>query len=360
MDKKSRGRFKLFFCNALLCGALLVPAVAQALNIGGVEIAERGRIDLRIEVPQGRDDPATFVPITVLSGTQPGPVLLMVAGVHGFEFTSVLAAQRLADEIDTGVLAGTLVIVRVAHVSAFENRVPYVNPFDRKNLNRSFPGATDGSQVERIAHALSAELISKADFVIDAHSGDGAEWLTSFVGVYGGPLATGYSQALGAARAMGLPNIVRYSMNSQAQIDTGRSLNRQAVAEGVPTLLVEIGENGRRDPENVAALVGAVKAAMGYLSMLPKGFRVPQRTPRYFDGTTSVQVAHSGLWHPVQVGGHSVRKGEQLGVIRNYAGAVVEAVTAPTDGFALYGLAGPPVRAGESVMTIARPTEVLD
>ena len=35
-----------------------------------------------------------------------------------------------------------------------------------------------------------------ADFVIDVHSGDGAEWLAPFVGVYGGPLASEYGLAL--------------------------------------------------------------------------------------------------------------------------------------------------------------------
>lgn len=35
-----------------------------------------------------------------------------------------------------------------------------------------------------------------ADFVIDVHSGDGAEWLAPFVGVYGGPLASEYELAL--------------------------------------------------------------------------------------------------------------------------------------------------------------------
>ena len=51
------------------------------------------------------------------------------------------------------MLSGSVILVRIAHVEAFEQRVPFVNPFDRKNLNRMFPGRADGSQTERIAWA---------------------------------------------------------------------------------------------------------------------------------------------------------------------------------------------------------------
>ncbi len=334
--------------------ALYVPSLA-ALELGGQRIEEPGRVDLRLEIPAGAEDPATFIPVTVLTGSRPGPVLLVVAGVHGFEFHSILAAERLADEVDPDMLVGTLMLVRAAHVAAFEGRSPYVNPFDRKNLNRSFPGAADGSQTERIAHALSTELIAKADFVVDAHSGDGAEWLEAFVGVYGGPLATDYEVALAFSKAMNFPRIVRYSMNSQEAIDRGRSLNRQAVAAKRPTVLVEIGENGERDPAKVDALVGGLLGGMGSLGMLPEATGPRAPAPRFFEGESSVPVAHSGIWHPVQSSGRLVEEGEVLGVIRDYRGRVVETVSAPVAGYALYGLAGPPVRAGDSVMAITRP-----
>jgi predicted deacylase len=70
-------------------------------------------------------------------------VLVLTAGVHGFEYAPILAAQQLRDRIDPRTLAGTVILVRLAHVAAFEQRVPFVNPFDRKNLNRVFPGTAD-------------------------------------------------------------------------------------------------------------------------------------------------------------------------------------------------------------------------
>ena len=323
-------------------------------------IQEAGRFDYRIEIPAGETDPATFIPVTAIRGVKPGPTLFISTGVHGYEFAPILAAEKLADDIDPNLLSGTVLLSRPSHVSAFESRSPYVNPHDKKNLNRSFPGSENGTQTERIAYALATQLIADADFVVDVHSGDGAEWLHPFIGVYGGALASDYPSALRFAEAFGIPAIVRYQMRTQAQIDKGRSLNRQGVAAGAPTILVEIGQNGGRDPEHVKAIVSGLKAGMQTLEMLPISGVRQTTQHRYYEGTHSVPVGHSGIWHPIETGGRDVTQGDVLGEIRDYSGAVVETVTATASGFAMYGLAGPPVRKGESVMTIARPVDSLD
>ena len=47
-----------------------------------------------IDVPDGVD-PGTRIPVTVANGTVAGPVLALIAGTHGSEYTSILALQRL-------------------------------------------------------------------------------------------------------------------------------------------------------------------------------------------------------------------------------------------------------------------------
>ena len=342
---------------ALACSACV--AHGQPFLIGGQRVEPGRRIDTIIRVPAGAEDPATLIPVTVVHGRRPGPVLAIVAGVHGFEFAPILAIAELAEQIRAESLSGTLVLVRVAHVSAFETRSPYVNPNDRKNLNRSFPGDINGTQAERIAWTLSNEIVAKASFLIDVHSGDGAEWLESFVGVYGGPLATDYERALAVAEAFHFDRIVRYQMKTQAQIDRGRSLNRQAVAAHIPTVLVESGENGSRRPRDVKAIVGGITRTLSVLGMLPTPSRPAPERPSYFDGTSSVPVKHSGVWHPTSTTGRYIKQGDVIGTLRDYHGRVLETVTAPVGGYALYGLAGPPVRQGDSVLTIAHPVESI-
>jgi uncharacterized protein len=315
------------------------------------------RQDLDLHVPAGNSDPAARIPVTVFHGVRPGPVLAITAGVHGYEFPPILAAQRLLEVIDAARLSGTVVLVRVANVAAFEERVPYVNPHDRKNLNRAFPGRPDGTQTERIAWALTTEVIRRSDVLVELHSGDGAEWLEEFVGIYGGPLAARYDTARAVGLAFGLRNVIRYSMDTQQQIDSGRSTNRQAVADGKPTVLVEIGENGRRDTAFVEPIVNGVVNALRVLEMLDGAAIPPRPDTRWFDATASVSATTTGIFTPAATRGYEVRTGATVGTIRDYAGRVLEELVSPVNGYAIYGLAGPPVRAGESVVTIAIPAK---
>ncbi|MEO0462061.1 MAG: succinylglutamate desuccinylase/aspartoacylase family protein [Pseudomonadota bacterium] len=194
----------------LLFGLALIaaPTLAQdaaPFEIGETVVAPSTRADISLKVAAHDKSPGTFIPVTVLHGPQEGPVLTAIAGVHEYEFAPILAADRLADRIDPVDLTGSLVIVRVANIPAFEARSPFVGPLDRKNLNRSFPGSAQGSQSERIADVLSREVVARADFLMDIHSGDGAEFLDAFVGVYGGPLATDFATALRSRAGSGFP-----------------------------------------------------------------------------------------------------------------------------------------------------------
>jgi uncharacterized protein len=51
-----------------------------------------------------------------------------------------------------------------------------------------------------------------------------------------------------------------------------------------------------------------------------------------------------------------VKKGDIIGTVTDYAGAEIERIVSPVDGYVMYGLAGPPVRAGEAVVTIGIPS----
>ena len=60
----------------------------------------------------------TTIPITVIKGSKPGPVLALTAGIHGYEYPPILALQKL----QVKKLAGTLIIVHVANMPSFLGR----------------------------------------------------------------------------------------------------------------------------------------------------------------------------------------------------------------------------------------------
>jgi uncharacterized protein len=326
--------------------------------LAGHSVAAGTRADIDIRIPAGASDPETYIPVTVFHGAANGPVLALTMGVHGYEFPSILAGQELLTRIDPKLLRGTVILVRLSHVEAFENRVPYVNPNDRKNLNRAFPGRADGTQTERIAWALTTEVIRRCDVHVEVHSGDGAEWLEAFAGIYGGKLASAqYASSRRIGLAFGLQNVIKYSMDTQEQVDRGRSLNRQAVADGKPTVLIEIGENGRRDRAFIDPIVSGVENLLRTLEMTSGAPRPARADTRWFEGTASADAMVTGILTPVATTGRLVKKGEVIATIRDYRGELREEVRSPSDGYVMYGLAGPPVKAGDSVATIALPSK---
>jgi hypothetical protein len=90
------------------------------------------------------------------------------------EFTAtntraITALQRLRQSIDPRALRGTLILVHIANPPSFYGRTIYASPADGKNLNRVFPGRPDGTLSERIAYAITTQVIAKADFLVDLH-----------------------------------------------------------------------------------------------------------------------------------------------------------------------------------------------
>jgi predicted deacylase len=155
--------------------------------------------------------------------------------------------------------------------------------------------------------------------------------------------------------AFGLPVLVEYKMESWEQVNAGRSCNRQAVAEGKPTLLVEIGEMGKRDPALVEVAVRGVLNVLKSQKMLSGAPILTKRLPAEFEGTGSAASKFDGIWYPAVSAGTTVKKGEPIGTVKDFAGKELESIAAPEGGMVLYMLHAPPVNAGQSVVTVARP-----
>ena len=132
----------------------------SALTVGSVTATPGQLASGWIEVPDGVD-PGTRIPVTVANGAAAGPVLALVGGTHGSEYTSILALQRLRRELEPARMRGAAILVHMANPPAFYGRRIYYGP-DGKNLNRVYPGAADGTISERIIGAAEWTLADRA------------------------------------------------------------------------------------------------------------------------------------------------------------------------------------------------------
>src|SRR6059058_5767663 len=96
-----------------------------------------------------KDEPR---PVITVTGAKPGPTLFINAGVHGGEYPAIEAVIRLGKTLDPAAIAGTVILLPVLNLPAFQTRTPFVCPVDNVNPNRVFPGDLDGSYSEQMVH----------------------------------------------------------------------------------------------------------------------------------------------------------------------------------------------------------------
>lgn len=123
-------------------------------------------------------------PYIVVSGPEEGPTLCVLSGVHSIECASIEGVLRLAEEIQPSEIKEALIFMPVVNVEGFHARTPYHNAMDHLNQNRVFPGDPEGSMTRSVAHAVFSELVSKVDYLVDAHTADLGEDATHGMFIY--------------------------------------------------------------------------------------------------------------------------------------------------------------------------------
>jgi len=299
-----------------------------------------------IEIPAG-SDVGTFIPVTTVRGARPGPALALVAGNHGYEYPPILALQRLRGMIDAGTLSGTVIMVHVANMPSFLGRTVYFSPVDGKNLNRVYPGRADGTVSERIALAITTEVIEKADYVLDLHCGDGNESLRPYV--Y--QTVTGRAEIDDANRELALAFGIDHILVDRGRpTDPAHSLycSTTAITRGKPAITVESGGLGGKDDESVEIIESGVQGVMRHLKMIERG-PAPVERPVYLDPAVVVTSPATGILYPRVERNQDIAEGTVMADITDFFGARIAEVKAPIGGVVLYIVATPPITKGQPV-----------
>lgn len=103
--------------------------------------------------------------VVVLTSPNPGPVIYIVASVHGDEIAGYTAANKLKNmELDSG----TLYILSPANKPGADLNVRYYH--EKEDLNRAFPGKADGTKAEQYAKVIYDDIARvKPYLVMDLH-----------------------------------------------------------------------------------------------------------------------------------------------------------------------------------------------
>ena len=319
----------------------------NSFTVGSITAAPGSLASGLLVLPARAGDAGTVVPITIANGTTEGPVLALVAGTHGSEYVPIVALQRLRAQIEPKTLRGTVIMVHVANVPAFFGRRVYYSPGDGQNLNRVFPGRTEGTLSERIAEVLTREVIARATHVADLHGGDGNESLRP----YAYWITTGTPDVAEASRAMALAfGLDRIVVDGRRPTDPAASsfLSNTAITRGKPAITTEAGDRTRVDEDMVEMVLRGVAGLLRHLGMRPDG-PAPVARPIWIDRDEVLRANSTGLFFPSVVKGQQVTDGAVLGRIVDYFGATLEEVRAPFAGEILYIVETPPITKGEPI-----------
>lgn len=280
--------------------------------------------------------------VHVIRGVQPGKTLVVLAGVHGDEYDGIEAIRELRQALDPAEMSGTVIAVPVANPPAFATHTR-TSPLDGQNLARVFPGKSDGTVSEQIAHLITHSISTHADFLIDLHTGG------SFMEI---PLLAGYPMgdteqarvAREAAERFGVPVIWGHDGGG-----IGRSLS-EPHQRGVPWLYTEAPESGWMHPDQAAIYAEGVRNVARYLGILPGEAPVAAIThDLHGEGDLDWSLTTPAAGYLVNKAEilQQVKKGDVLGVVETIAGEVLTEIVAPTDGTLVLRRRTPSVNAGD-------------
>src|SRR5579863_4504044 len=323
---------------------------AADFTVGSATAASGQKATGWIAVPAGVDA-AVNIPVIVVNGAKPGPVLALVAGSHGTEYASIVALQKLAQAADPAEIAGTLIIVPLLNVASFTQKVPHVNPIDGKNMNRFYPGKPDGTQTERASWAIGKQVVEKCDYLIDLHGGDLDENLRRYS--YWG--ATGKEAQDAASRAMvlafGLDHIILQDFRTPVAPGGAITITRFASSLGKPCVTAEAGHAGVSDADDVDSLIQGCWKVARHLKMLP-GTVSPVEHPLWLSRMSIVTSELDGVFYPLVGPEAYVSQGMKIGYVTDYFGKRIWDATSPIAGVVLYIGAVPSLKKGDTIAHI--------
>jgi predicted deacylase len=339
-----------------LIAAFLPLALAAAdFTVGSATAPAGHKATGYITVPAGADAAAN-IPVIVVNGSKSGPVLALIAGSHGTEYASILALQQLAQAADPTQLSGTLVILPLINVASFAQKVPHVNPVDNKNMNRFYPGKSDGTQTDRVSWAISKHVVEKCDYLIDLHGGDLDENLRrySYLATTGKAAQDATSRAM--VLAFGLDHIIMQDFRAPVAPGGAVTITRYASGLGKPCVTAEAGHAGVSDAGDVEALIQGCWNVARHLKMLP-GEVVPVAHPLWLSSVSVISSPLDGVFYPVVPPEAYVSQGMTLGYITDYFGKKVSDVVSPIPGVVLYIGAVPSLKKGDTIAHIGQVSQ---
>ncbi len=263
-----------------------------------------------------------------LSSEKDGPTLWFTGCMHGDEIGGTVIIHEVFNKLQKRLLRGRVMAFPLMNPFGFETSTR--NIISEEDLNRSFPGDEKGTLAQRIAAKIFTYILdSQPSMVIDLHN----DWNKSI------PYAL-----LDPASYKSVDHQVEHlaSLTGLLQIvDTEKihsSLTFNMIQEGIPALVLEMGESMTINEQNIEIGLNALWNILRNLNMVSEegSFYQYPLPPLAMDKTLIYSClplsSTSGIIRFICKPGEMVVKGQKIAKVFNALGKHIETISALQDG----------------------------
>ena len=283
----------------------------------GTEIPKGKRTILDLEVARLHTRTTVKVPVIIERSKNPGPVVLLLAGIHGDEINGVGIIREIISQKINRPISGTIICIPVFNIFGY---LIQTREFpDGRDLNRMFPGSLNGSLASQFAHQFTKEIAPHVDYVIDFHTGGGERDNIAQI-----RCSKEDKRGLELAKIFNPPIIVFSNIISKSLRDTLHKM-------GKTILLFEGGKSKELDASIINEGVNGTKNILIHLGLI-EGEITVKKTPIFVEKAKWLRASYSGMFKIMAKNGTFVKKKEVLGIIQDPFGEFKKKVYAPFDG----------------------------
>jgi predicted deacylase len=309
-------------------------------SILGREIAPGEGVELSMNVAKLHTHTPIQVPVIVERAEKEGPVLLLMAGMHGDEINGMEIVRRVIRKKWNKPNAGTIICLPVFNIFGYLN-IQRELP-DGRDLNRSFPGTKNGSLASQFAYQFMKEIAPKVDVVIDFHTGSAQRSNIAQI-----RCVLSDAESVELAHVFDPPFIVHSNYISKS---VREAMNKM----GKKILLFEGGKTNSIDEIVVEEGLLGIQRVLNYYGM--RSFKLDDngRTPIVITSSKWLRAANAGVLRVTVSNGDAVEKGDILGLICDPFGNEEKKIKSPMKGYIICVNEAPLVNKGDAVFHIGK------
>lgn len=228
------------------------PQLVDRLDLASCPAASVTRLRVWL-VADGLGD-RIRIPVVVVRGATPGPVLGVTAALHGNELNGIPVVHELVRSLDPLELSGTVLAIPVVNLPGYH--LHHRDFLDHIDLNRVFPGHEDGPPSSIFAARLLERVVMQMTHLIDLHTASFGRVNSLYV------RADMNDPVMAAMARLVTPEIIVHNS------DKDGTLRSAAAGAGIPSITIEIGDPQRFQARRVRTTTQGIRAIMAHLGMI--------------------------------------------------------------------------------------------